>query len=60
LLYEKTIFFFLFLIALIIANAQRTQTLFDENWKFYRGVIENGEKQNLNDNDWRTVATQEL
>ena len=59
-LYEKTIFLFLFLIALIIANAQRTQTLFDENWKFYRGVIENGEKQNLNDNDWRTVAMQEL
>ena len=46
---------FLFSIAFNITNAQRTQTLFDDNWKFIKSDIPNGEKQNINDNDWRIV-----
>src|SRR5438477_1333127 len=37
------------------ANAQRIETLFDPSWKFFRGDVSNGEKQNMNDADWRTV-----
>jgi beta-galactosidase len=52
---KKIFLSFLFLIALSIAHAQRTQTLFDENWKFFKGDVTNGESQNLNDNNWRNV-----
>ncbi|HEV8282813.1 MAG TPA: glycoside hydrolase family 2 TIM barrel-domain containing protein [Chitinophagaceae bacterium] len=36
-------------------NAQRIQALFDSSWKFFKGDIANGEKQNITDGDWRTV-----
>ena len=36
-------------------NAQRTQTLFDSSWRFFRGDVPNGEKLNINDANWRTV-----
>ncbi len=39
----------------LLVNAQRTQTLFDSSWKFYKGDVNDGEKQNINDKDWRTV-----
>ncbi len=39
----------------VYLNAQRTQSLFDSSWKFFRGDVSNGEKQNINDNAWRTV-----
>ncbi len=39
----------------ISAFAQRSQTLFDSSWKFYRGDVVNGDKQNIDDNNWRTV-----
>jgi beta-galactosidase len=52
----KKMFFFL-LPAFLISkgHAQRTQSLFDENWKFYKGDLAAGEKENINDHDWRTV-----
>lgn len=52
---KNLLLFLLFSIVLISAHAQRTQTLFDDNWKFYKGDVQNGESQNLNDNNWRTV-----
>src|SRR6476660_195727 len=52
---KNLLLFFLFSIVLNIVNAQRTQTLFDDNWKFIKSDIPNGEKQNINDNDWRIV-----
>jgi beta-galactosidase len=52
----KKIFLFSLLSTVItIANAQRTQTLFDDNWKFIKSDIPNSEKESINDNDWRTV-----
>src|ERR1700745_4338241 len=49
--------FISFLIIVVVNNiyAQRTQTLFDENWKFFKGDVNNGEKENTTDNNWRTV-----
>jgi beta-galactosidase len=41
--------------AICSATAQRSQTLFDSSWKFYRGDIANGEKLNIADDNWRTV-----
>src|SRR5205809_5501718 len=52
---KKLFFFPLVLFAVSITNAQRTQTLFDADWKFYKRDVTNGEKENINDNDWRTV-----
>jgi len=37
------------------SNAQRIETSFDPSWKFFKGDVSNGEKQNLNDEGWRTV-----
>ena len=45
---------FLLLITTIL-HAQRTQTLFDDEWKFYKGDVADGEKENINDGNWRTV-----
>lgn len=52
---KKTIFFLLFAFLFTKTIAQRTQTLFDENWKFYKGDVADGEKENTNDQNWRTV-----
>src|ERR1051326_1315910 len=52
---KKIYIFFFFLIVFCVAQAQRTQVLFDENWKFFKGDVQNGESQNFNDNSWRTV-----
>ncbi|MFI5188334.1 MAG: glycoside hydrolase family 2 TIM barrel-domain containing protein [Chitinophagales bacterium] len=46
--------FFLILLPSLI-HAQRIQNLFDSSWKFFRGDVINGEKQNINDKNWRTV-----
>jgi beta-galactosidase len=35
--------------------AQRSEILFDDNWKFYKGDVPNGESQNLDEGNWRTV-----
>lgn len=36
--------------------AQRRQTiLFNDNWKFYKGDIENAAKESFNDNNWRSL-----
>ena len=47
---------FLFLL-IVTANAvsQRTQILFDKDWKFKRGDVVNAEQENNNDETWRTV-----
>jgi beta-galactosidase len=46
---------FLLLSFCVATNAQRTQKLFDENWKFMKADVPNGEQQNLDDKSWRTV-----
>ena len=55
--YEKadTFLFYHSYYFIVGISAQRSQTLFDSSWKFYRGDIVNGEKQNIDDNNWRTV-----
>jgi beta-galactosidase len=52
---KRLFFFFLFLIVVNITNAQRIQALFDSSWKFSKDDVTNGEKENVNDKDWRTV-----
>jgi len=37
------------------AYAQRRETLFDAGWKFFKGDMNDGEKETLNDKDWRTI-----
>ena len=37
------------------ANCQRIHELFDASWKFHRGDVQNGEKENLNDGNWRQL-----
>ncbi|MGH2647722.1 MAG: hypothetical protein ACRDE8_09155, partial [Ginsengibacter sp.] len=53
----KKIIFLLPLAILFVSNtnAQRTHTLFDASWKFYRGDVSNGENENFNDKSWRTL-----
>jgi beta-galactosidase len=49
---------FLFLIGLLLISplcAQRIQHLFDASWKFFKGDVVNGERQDVNDAAWRTV-----
>lgn len=36
-------------------NCQRVHQLFDASWKFHRGDIQNGEKEDLNDQNWRQL-----
>src|SRR6266545_4037589 len=52
---KKQLLFLLFPLLPSSINAQRIQALFDSSWKFFRGEVSNGEKQNINDNNWRTV-----
>jgi beta-galactosidase len=44
-----------FLLFVSFIHAQRTQLLFDSSWKFVKHDVDNGEKQSVNDKDWRTV-----
>jgi beta-galactosidase len=39
----------------IAPHAQRIQQLFDSSWKFFKGDIVNGEREDINDAAWRTV-----
>ena len=54
-------FYFLTLILLtcplkkLYAQHPRVEKLFDENWKFYKGDIANGEREYFDDKDWRDV-----
>ncbi len=54
-------FYFLTLILLtcplkkLYAQPPRIEKLFDENWKFYKGDIANGEREYFDDKDWRDV-----
>ncbi|MEO8110253.1 MAG: glycoside hydrolase family 2 TIM barrel-domain containing protein [Ginsengibacter sp.] len=52
---KKLFLFVLFSIASGVINAQRIQTLFDADWKFFKGDVTDGDKENINDNDWRIV-----
>jgi beta-galactosidase len=52
---KKLILWVLLSAVIFSATAQRSQTLFDSSWKFYRGDIANGETQNIADKNWRTV-----
>src|ERR1700746_3859994 len=48
----------LFLLVISFARftfAQRTQTLFDSSWKFYKGDVAGGEKRELDDKNWRDI-----
>ncbi|HEY2721482.1 MAG TPA: glycoside hydrolase family 2 TIM barrel-domain containing protein, partial [Chitinophagaceae bacterium] len=46
---------FLSIFSYLLASAQRTQALFDSSWKFFRGEMAGGEKQDFKDGDWRTL-----
>ena len=53
---KKQLFaFLLFSLLTSSISAQRVHTSFDPSWKFVKGDVRNGEKQNINDKDWRTV-----
>jgi hypothetical protein len=52
---KQLLVFFLCSLFISSARAQRTQTLFDTAWKFFRGDVIDGEKQNTNDGNWRAV-----
>lgn len=55
---------FSFIVSYIFASAPgnlhaqqiRTQKLFNEGWKFLKGNIINGEKENFNDTGWRDIG----
>jgi beta-galactosidase len=47
-----------FLLSFLLSSsvkAQRIQALFDSAWKFFKGDVPDGERQNVKDADWRTV-----
>ena len=52
--------FLIFILCNLVSNLQaqksRSVILFNEHWKFHKGDIANGEKTELDDKDWRTVA----
>jgi len=50
-----TIIFLLLLLSTSYAQEVRSHKLFDDNWKFYKGDIDNGERETLNDNNWRVL-----
>ena len=52
---KKLTNFFLLVILVNSINAQRTQTLFDNGWKFFKGDVSGGEQQNFDDQNWRTI-----
>ncbi len=37
------------------AQTSRTEFLFDDDWKFFRGDIKNGEKLSMKDETWNTI-----
>ena len=53
----KKLIILLSLIGFVFANAnsQRVHRLFDASWKFHRGDVSNGEKENFNDQNWRIL-----
>jgi beta-galactosidase len=53
---KKLIFLFpLMILVSMYGNCQRVHQLFDASWKFHRGDIHNGEKEDLNDQNWRQL-----
>lgn len=55
-MHTKKLLPILLLVFFIIRSyAQRSETLFDDNWKFYKGDVPNGESQNIDEGNWRTV-----
>ncbi len=52
---NKLLLSFISFILFNAAYTQRTQTLFDSSWKFFKADIAGGEKENLDDKNWRTV-----
>jgi len=39
----------------VSAQGTRTETLFDANWKFYKGDVPGAESNNFDDKSWRVV-----
>lgn len=39
----------------VISESPREKNLFDSDWKFYRGDVENGELTGFDDSNWRTI-----
>lgn len=52
---KKIPLLFLLLVLFGKTNAQRTETVFDANWKFIKADVPDGEKINTDDKSWRTV-----
>ena len=42
-------------ICVFLSRAQHSQILFDSSWRFFRGEVADGEKQTMNDANWRVV-----
>src|SRR5215211_7721308 len=55
----KNLFLLLFCVLCLagktVGQASRKTILFTDGWKFYKGDVENGEKEALDDASWRTV-----
>ncbi len=49
------ILLFLFTVKTLSAQQVRQKILFNDGWKFYKGDIANGDRSNLNEEDWRNV-----
>jgi beta-galactosidase len=52
---NKLLLSILFFTVLNTAYPQRTKTLFDSSWKFLKADVTGGEKEKLDDKNWRTV-----
>jgi beta-galactosidase len=53
---KSKIFLSILLICGLITQGQtQRSTLFDEEWKFYRGGVERGEHPDFDDSKWRVV-----
>ena len=51
----KNILLFLLFVLLSTTIFSQHKTRFDDDWRFHRGDVSNGEQPDLNDVDWRTV-----
>jgi beta-galactosidase len=52
---KKQVLVLLLFFLSIFLHAQRTQNLFNESWKFFKGDVAGGENVNLNDVTWRII-----
>ncbi len=54
-LYLSGVILFLILISCTVKKGQEREILFNNNWKFIRAGVENGQSVELNDSGWRIL-----